>query len=514
MTDGMTRRDFVGLAGGVAATAAAGYFLGGCGSQGAGKPGNIVFIVSDAFRADRLGAMRAGESITPNLDALAAGSLVYEECYAPSSWTKTSMASILTGTYPPYHGVLLRDDTIPRNCDNMGELLRRNGYSTHCIQTNPWLAPEAPTIDTVGKPVRTYGFHRGFDKYRFLQPGKFQSAVDQSAFASAESVNAELEYLLPRMTRPFFLYLHYMETHQPWMGVEPREFTGAYCSDRGGRSRPAIFNDDQKLIKRMFLPERGEVGEDENRRLHEIYDEAVRYVDEMIFKALAMIEKAVGLDETLVIFTADHGDELLEHGRVGHAHNLYEEVVRVPFFIKGPGVRPGRVKGQVSNVNIYETVKALACPGDQVREDMGIQLLGAPKGASRLADEVIFAQLQSTIPALDWKLTKVIRKDHEAGIVRENYAGDLQGVERFDLKDDPGEERELGGDSEGVFVAEARRLTKGFEAFAQKHDVRHTKTSAKWQLQFGSKEEEEAALSEITEEERSRREQLKALGYF
>lgn len=136
----LSRRRLLQAAG--VAAAAAGLPLVGCSRQPSAPP-NIILVVSDAMRADRFGLLRDGKSITPNLDQLAAEGALYTECYSPSSWTKTSMASILTGAYPPYHGVLPRHTTIPKNCDTVADMLKRNGYGTWAVQTNPWLAPVA-----------------------------------------------------------------------------------------------------------------------------------------------------------------------------------------------------------------------------------------------------------------------------------------------------------------------------------------------------------------------------------
>lgn len=249
----LSRRRLLQAAG--VAAAAAGLPLVGCSRQPSAPP-NIILVVSDAMRADRFGLLRDGKSITPNLDQLAAEGALYTECYSPSSWTKTSMASILTGAYPPYHGVLPRHTTIPKNCDTVADMLKRNGYGTWAVQTNPWLAPEAPTISTQGKPVRNYGFHKGFDMHIQLTPGEHDKSVEQPAYAEAAVVNDAVSRVLQRPERPFFLYVHYMETHQPWIGALPREFTGAFCSEAAGRSRGAIFQDDQNLIKKIFFGSR------------------------------------------------------------------------------------------------------------------------------------------------------------------------------------------------------------------------------------------------------------------
>jgi len=509
MGNAISRRNLLAAAGGAAAATAAGFPFTGC-ARGPQAPPNIILIVSDAMRADRLSRKRDGRSITPNLDALAAAGAVYTDCYSPSSWTKTSMASILTGMYPPYHGVLAREATIPKKCDTIADMLKRHGYTTCAVQTNPWLAPEAPTVSTQGKPVRTYGFHKGFDTYIQLMPDRKDRSVEQPAYADAVAVNNRVEGVVQRTRPPYFLYVHYMETHQPYIGWVPREFTGAYCSDRGGRSTGAIFQDDQKLIRKVFTVDESEVNEAEKVRLREIYDESVRYVDYMIASMLETVRANLGLENTIVIFTADHGDEFYEHGALGHAKTVYQEVLRVPYIIKGPGIAPGKISGRVSNVNIYETIKSFACPSDDVREQTGRPLDGSRRGG-RVHHEVIFAQLHALSDR--FRLSKVVDEDFRSTIVHDDAGGTVTGVEVYNLAEDPGEMTPLPADGEAA-AAVVMRFERDVAALARKHDVLTTRTSARWQLAYNEKKSDEEPERELTEEEKRLRDQLKALGYL
>ncbi len=505
MNQSISRRRFLGLAAG-AATAAAGLALPRCG--GRGRPGNVVLIVSDAFRADRLGARRRGKSITPHLDRIGDGSLVFENGYSDSSWTKTAMASILTGAHVPYHGVRASDDSLPANCDTLADLLRRQGHRTCCIQTNPWLVPDAETRDGRRVPVESFGFRKGFDIYRFLHVGAEPGAAGQPAYPDARDVNAALELLLPRLEEPFFLYLHYMDTHQPWMGQAAREFTGAYRSVEDGRSREQIFLDDQRLVKRILADPEGSHSGAERRRLTEIYDESVRYVDAKIHEALELLRRVSDLDDALIVFTSDHGDELFEHGGVGHGHSLYDEVARVPLLIRCHGLSAARVDARVSNVSLYETIRTVVCPDDRVREPIGPSLVDP---TTRAEGEVIFARLHPIATLDDWVLTKLVRTNGQESILVEDGAGMLLEGERFDLAADPGELRILPGDDLADFAAQATRLAAGWRERAASHGVEPRQTTVRWQRRFSADGPHAPAL---TEEERGLREQLRALGYL
>ena len=309
------------------------------------------------------------------------------------------------------------------------------------------------------------------------------------------------------------MYLHYMETHQPWLDRLPREFTGAFCSRREGRSDGAIFQDDQKLIKRVFSVPFEEVTDDQKVRLDEIYDEAVAYVDLMIGRTLSVLRARRDPAETLVIFTSDHGDELFDHKRLGHAHTVYQELTRVPLVMRAGGVAPGRTLRRVSNVNIYETIKAFVCPQDQKREPVGEPLVG-PSGRDQAGDEIVFSQLCPPIPEGDCsRMTKVVRRDLTAGIVKEDSEGGVLAVQRYDLKADPLERRPLPEETSGAFAEEAARFTRDYAALARKHDVVPVRTLARWQRTYSPDQEEEVE-SRLTEKEKQLRDQLKALGYI
>jgi len=502
----VSRRAFLGAAGAAAVGAAGGWAIYNRAPRSAPRPENVILIVSDAFRADRLGALRNGKSITPRLDALAAEGVAFTNCYSPSSWTKCSMASILSGAYPPYHGVFTSADTLPQGCDTIASLLKRAGLTTQAIQTNLWLAPELPTLETHGVPVKNYGFRQGFDRYLYLDFIGDDLEIGMPAYSSAEEVNNRLEYILGRTPKPMFLYIHYMETHQPWLGTNVREFTTAYVSDRRKRSDAQVFVDDRLLVAKAFkTPEA--MTPAEITRIREIYDEAVSYVDLMIGKAIDTISASVDPAKTLLIFTGDHGDELAEHNGYGHAHTLYEEVERVPLIIRGPALARGLVKTRVSNVNLYETIKSLVYPEDSHREAIGSPLIDSKGRPMSAENDTVFAQLGSINAAEKWRLTKVVRPDGMEAIIKDDTAGKELESQVYSLVDDPGETKKLAADATAL-AQQAARIERDVKAFASLHKVAYATTEARWQKDFGQPQ------SDLSDEEKKLSRQLKSLGYL
>jgi arylsulfatase A-like enzyme len=243
------------------------------------------------------------------------------------------------------------------------------------------------------------------------------------------------------------------------------------------------------------------------QRVREIYDEAVSYVDLMIGKAVDTIESSVDPDKTLLIFTADHGDELAEHGGYGHARTLYEEVERVPLIMRGPGLEAGRVKTRVSNVNLYETIKSLVCPGDNHREALSSPLVDSQGRPTSTGNDTVFAQLGSINAAEKWRLTKVVRPDGMEAIIKDDTVGKQLESQVYSLADDPGETKKLTTDVTAL-AQQAARIERDVKAFASLHGVAYATTEAKWQKDFGQPQ------ADLSDEEKKLSRQLKSLGYL
>jgi arylsulfatase A-like enzyme len=164
------------------------------------EPRNVLLIVIDTLRADRLGIYGSGRDLTPAMDALGAQGIVFENVVAQSAWTSPATASILTGTDPTTHGVRRLGDTIDTAVPALAEVLGANGYATAAITTNINVRAEL-------------GFDRGFASYRYLP----ESEARKGFYAQAAEVQAEaIDWLDAQAGRPFFLYLHLSEPHAPY----------------------------------------------------------------------------------------------------------------------------------------------------------------------------------------------------------------------------------------------------------------------------------------------------------
>jgi len=219
---GLSRRSILKAAGASAAGLAAG--AAGLAVIRRGGRENVFLIIADAMRADVIGKVVNGREVTPNINRIAAGGLFFENAYSAAPGTKFSMASIMTGLYPPAHGVEFPMYTLP-NCLSIARFFRARRYQTIGVVANPYMEAELGP-DGSHKPCG-FGFNEAFDSYIMAIPHRMaitEKEITFEAFSSGEEVNRTFFRGLDRMKvlsgdtgAPAFVYLHYMDTHQPWI---------------------------------------------------------------------------------------------------------------------------------------------------------------------------------------------------------------------------------------------------------------------------------------------------------
>lgn len=301
---------------------------------------NLVLIVMDTLRQDRLHCYGHARETSPNLDALARRGVLFENAFATSSWTWPSTASILTGLPPETHGVLadgachLRSsiDTLPR-------ALEHRSFTTGAITCNPLI-------------VANKNFGLGFESFD----------AQMTFRKSPQVITAALEWIEMHADARFFLYLHLVDPHAPHEpSAEAREALGAAKPE--GFPERGINEYASRLLKGEGHDASGrslahEVIPTEHARwIDAVYDQAVYTSDQYVGMVLEQLE-ALGLEQkTIVAFTSDHGEELLDHGLLTHGISLYRELTRVPLILAGPGIPEGRrVERRVSNRHLAPTL--------------------------------------------------------------------------------------------------------------------------------------------------------------
>ena len=321
------------------------------------KP-NVVLIVIDTTRADHLSAYGYHRPTSPSIDALAARGTLFLAAHSTASYTRASTASILTGVYPSVHGAITHADSISSEVPTLAERLHEAGYATAGIHRN----------QNAGAP---FGFGRGFETYVFPddalsvrredagRPLRFASEKDDSL------LTAEAVTLLERQqTSPFFLYLHFQGAHDPYTPSPetPSFLDGPPTALVEKYYEQAINPKSENSIAVLSQIQRGMIPMDEREReqMVALYDSEIAFADKQVGTVLAVLEKVGHADDTVVIVTADHGEEFWDHGKVSHGHTLFEELIHVPLVIVGPGVHSRRIEEPVSLIDLTPTILSLA----------------------------------------------------------------------------------------------------------------------------------------------------------
>ena len=384
-------------------------------------------IVIDTLRADHLGCYGYPKQTTPNIDKLARDGVVFERCYSTSSWTLPACASLLTGLYAEVHGVEQWQSVLGDHLPFLPDILGREGYYTAGVSSNPFLTSKQ-------------GFGRGFDvfddttvmaaaEWSFpLVGGKYKAAV--LASTGATTTRRAIELLNDRPNdKPFFLLAHYMDCHADYLPPSPfdRKFDPDYTGQITGHVQSRRFKTD--LDKRDI------------EHIISLYDGEIAYVDAQIGRLIDHLAALDLIQNTCILLTADHGEELLEHGNWGHGHTLYEECVRVPLLIHWPKQVPakGRIAVPASIVDILPTVLALvgiARPAACLGADLGSLM----KGKSRQPDRPII--METSLGGRLWAMIsgsqKLILPVPQISETQPAFATDRVLV--FDLADNPKED--------------------------------------------------------------------------
>jgi choline-sulfatase len=306
-----------------------------CLAEGADRP-NVLLLTVDTFRPDRLSGQGNERKTSPHLDRLGEEGVVFEQTMSSSSWTTPGLMSVLTGLYAPTHAVDVRGKSLRPNTETFATLLGKAGYAVPDIL----YLSSIPNYQNLGL-TNSYT-----DRDKYLPSG------DEVLFRALEAYRDST----------FFLYYHYRNLHLPYKPSEAYEHL--YTPE--GFDRSDFVRDKVETVQNNVTIPQGTVRFDPKDRewILGLYDGQIREMDETLFKPLAEKLKALGLYEnTLVIVTADHGEELLEHGFIGHPStsfkgSAYDELLHIPLIMTYPNGLPKnmRIGQQVQNVDILPTV--------------------------------------------------------------------------------------------------------------------------------------------------------------
>lgn len=293
---------------------------------------NVVFILIDTLRSDRLSAYGYERETSPVLAALAESGVRFSHHLAQSSWTKASMASLWTGLYPSRTGVTRLDHGLPEEALLPAEIFSEAGFRTAGIFRNGWVSP-------------TFGFAQGFDVYDRPVPAPIAADVKranptvQAGGSDQDAIRAANAFIRVASRDRWFLYVHLMDVHEYMYSKESALFGSGYS---------------------------------------DVYDNSIHYVDSALGSLLFTLSETDQLERTVIIVASDHGEAFRERGLEGHARKVYRETTETPFILAFPfRLEPGvTVEDPSRNVDIWPTVLDL----------LGLPPIGDTDGISRRSE--------------------------------------------------------------------------------------------------------------------------------
>ncbi len=331
-------------------------------------PRAIVLISVDTLRADHLGLYGHPRFTSPILDEFGSEGVVFTDVSAPAPWTLPSHASMLTGLFPRRHGVVTSSTGLAEGIGTLAGWLAAAGWDTAAIINVIWLKRE------------TYGLTRDFQEYLSIQNPDY-SRREPSTWITDQAIT----WLREQAERPLFLFVHYYDVHADYASLPEYErlLVSPYegkADGSGWQMERANFNDAHiSLCLRDFSALNCQFGSAELKRridesmqrvrfdaedirhLEELYDAGIRQLDSELGRLFRFLDESGRSEDTLVVVTSDHGEEFMEHGRLTHFLSTYEESLRVPLILRGPGLPSGtRIEKPASLVDLAPTLLGMA----------------------------------------------------------------------------------------------------------------------------------------------------------
>ena len=371
----------------------------------ASEPGDIVLVTIDTLRADHLSLYGYARPTSPQLERHFADGAVFDRAYAASAYTSASTASLLSGLLPQAHRVRLFDQLFPDDVAWVTDLLPDRYQKVAFVSTK--ILSDAAT-----------GLAKHFDH--------FDDRIEGSERTAAPTTDAVLAWLAEERdpARPLFLWVHYKDPHAPYS--PPAAHHGRYRHETpSGRSL-------RRIPEYARLP-----GADDPLDYVDRYDEEIAYTDEQVGRLLDGYAALRPIDEALVVLTADHGESLIERPFwFVHANHVFEEQVRVPLLLRGPGVEPGRRQGLVSGLDVLPTLLAFA----GVPTPDGLDGRDLRQGESA-PDRTLFVESVHYLNGRQWRAA--IQGDRKWVVMLEQGDELVRRKKRYDLANDPEERKPL-----------------------------------------------------------------------
>lgn len=312
---------------------------------------NVIVIMADALRADHLGCYGYHRPTTPYIDAFAREAVLFEKMISNAPWTKPSIACLFTSLYPHENGILNWMADLDSKNLTLAEAFKNRKYTTAGFHANPIVTAR-------------HNFQQGFDIYEEFDLEECDKVAE-----------AFLEWLPRHKDEAFFAYLHFMDNHLPY---NPPEETLSILEPEGSSSPvPGMANAfTLRMLTYMGL------SDEDKQHLINLYDAELIDFDRKFQKILLAVEELGLADNTIIVLTADHGEELWDHGGFEHGHSVYNELLHVPLIIKGPHYPAKRVTSFAQTIDLFPTLMTLS-GGEGPQDVRGKDLTGLLLEAER-----------------------------------------------------------------------------------------------------------------------------------
>lgn len=318
---------------------------------------NIIFIVLDSVRADRISSLGYSRKTTPHLDEFAEQAYSFESAYSTSSWSVPVHASLFTGLYPSEHGAIRDSESVKTRRDTLAARLSEEGYTTKGVSANPWLTDELgltrgfDDFATVTKSTpfkeeqdprdedweHTDGLDWFFERVRWCLSGNPVKRLLNSIYwkrldnpiVTGEDINSRVKGWLAEesSTEPYMLFLNYMDAHEPYLPDGDELLEGSRSDSE------EVYAQDSDAIG-MISPST------EQHIARDAYDSSLRRLDERVNELFQLLSEYDQYDDSMIVLLSDHGQCFGEHGYWGHGTYLYDELVHVPVIVKPPAESP------------------------------------------------------------------------------------------------------------------------------------------------------------------------------
>lgn len=289
--------------------------------RGGGDGLNVVLVVLDTARADRFSCHGYDRVTSPNIDGLAKEGVAYNQAYTTDFWTLPAHGSLLTGLYPSQTGATSETNQFPEMNLTLAEILRGAGYETAAFICNSWVSKER-------------GFGQGFGEYQELWRQEARGGDTMAGAAERAATSQAVDWLAGRRPggKPFFLFMNLNCAHLPYRPPEP--FLLRFL--RYGYKAADV----QRVsgITGMWAHLAGalKLTEQDYRIMSDLYDGEVAFADDCVGQIIDSLREGGVLDETLVIVTSDHGENIGEHGMIDHLLSMYDTTLRIPLVVRYP----------------------------------------------------------------------------------------------------------------------------------------------------------------------------------